>query len=181
MLSMARLPKILVMALTLIGFIAPVPAPVAGAEGTRPESILRATAVTCWPGGLLVAGNTTSYPGPGVRNRVTRQWLAEVDALAVRPLAWPPSYLNMPTEHRIRFCGDVGSRVAVVVDASQHGQSICRLLLWDGRNWEMFPQVEGTINRVVEHDGHLVIGGVFRINANVSLAAMHWVDGQWLP
>lgn len=181
MLSTVRLSTLLWVASTLLALVAPVPALAAGVEATRAESSLVATAVTYWSGGLLVAGRTITYPGPGRRECVWRQWLAEVEGLAVRPLAWPPSYLNMPTEHSIRFCGEVGSRVAVVVEANHHRQPFCRLLLWDGRDWEMFPRVEGSIHRVVEHDGHLIIGGGFRINANAALAVMQWVDGRWLP
>lgn len=144
-------------------------------------SRVHARSVSCWPGGILVAGYRMPDAQPLGRGANLEHWLAEVHGADVRELAWPPPYLNVPGPDEVRTCGAVGARVAVVAGGGRGLDRVNRLLLWDGREWEMLPPVNGNISSVVEHDGRLVIGGHFPVNESTSLHALFLSGGRWLP
>lgn len=139
------------------------------------------TSVSCWQGGILVSGRRWSRPGPADRASGPEHWIAEVQGLKVRELDWPPAYLDIPEVYGLRTCGAVGARVAVVVEGRSEGRHVSRALLWDGRDWVMFPKVAGIINSVVELDGRIVIGGAFPAYSKTALHVMFLSDGAWLP
>lgn len=144
-------------------------------------SHVHARQVSCWEGGVLVSGHRMLRDDTQRSGTRSASWLAEVHGPAVRELAWPPPYLNVPDPDGIRLCGAVGARVAVVAEGQRDRRRVSRLLLWDGRDWEMLPPVTGTIHSVVEHEGRLVIGGDFPVNETTALHVLSLSDGEWLP
>lgn len=144
-------------------------------------SRVHARSVSCWPGGILLAGFRMPDARDTLHGTESEHWLAEVHGAEVRELAWPPPYLNVPDLDEVRACGAVGARVAVVAGGGRGARRVSRLLLWDGREWEMFPPVNGNISSIVEHDGRLVIGGHFPVNETTALHALLLSGGEWLP
>lgn len=145
------------------------------------SSGVHARSVSCWPGGILLAGSRDPDSEARRRGAEPEYWIAAVDGAAVRELTWPPAYLNVPAPAAVRTCGAVGARAAVVAEGWRERRRISRLLLWDGREWEMLPLVNGTISSAVEHEGRIVIGGDFPVNSTTALHAMLLSDGEWLP
>lgn len=139
------------------------------------------TSVSCWLGGILVAGRRWPSPGPADRASGPEHWIAEVQGMTVRELDWPPAYLDIPEVYSLRTCGAVGARAAVVVEGRSDERHVSRALLWDGRDWVMFPKVAGIITSVVELDGRIIIGGAFPAHSMTSLHVMFLRDCEWLP
>lgn len=69
------------------------------APAVRPSHVYP-TSVSCWAGGILVAGHRRLRAEPGEIALRQEHWIAEVRGQTVRELDWPPAYLDIRLRRR---------------------------------------------------------------------------------
>jgi hypothetical protein len=130
--------------------------------------------------GFMVAGQI-SRPGLRFGEAVSRPWVALTDGVAVDVLDWPPPFFQFPRDHRLAFVGRTDDGLALAaVHAPTRGSRRSRLVVWNGQDWLVYPELAGEIVTALVHEDRVIVGGRFPLDDTRHHSLKTFADGRWL-
>lgn len=79
------------------------------------------------------------------------------------------------------FGGSVNALGVWGSDLVAAGPDFASISLWNGAFWNSLGTVDGGVNTIAEHDGGLLVGGIFTTLNGSAMASLATYDGTWSP